>query len=128
MRADRPAYSAIALGGDTATLTALGNDYGYAEVFARQVQAHGRAGDVLLLFSTSGRSENLLAAARAARSQGVTTWALTGPAPNPLAELVDEALPAAAGDAQTVQELHLLSVHLLCEQFEVALENGGATR
>lgn len=128
MRADRPAYSAIALGGDPATLTALGNDYGFPEVFARQVQAHGRAGDVLLLFSTSGRSENLLVAARAARTRGLVTWALTGPAPNPLAELVDEALPAAGADAQTVQELHLLCVHLLCEQFEAALENAGVPR
>ncbi len=128
MRDDRPAYSAIALGADSATLTALGNDYGFAEVFARQVQAHGRGGDVLLLFSTSGRSENLLVATRAARSRGIVTWAVTGPAPNPLAELADDTLPAIGGDAQTVQELHLLCVHLLCEQVEVALENAGARR
>ncbi len=126
MRDDRPAYSAIALAGDLATATAIGNDYGFAEVFARQVHAHGRAGDVLILLSTSGRSENLLAAAEAARSIDVTTFAITGPAPNPLAQQCDDALAVSGVDAQTVQELHLVCVHLLCEQVEVALAGGVA--
>jgi D-sedoheptulose 7-phosphate isomerase len=121
MRDDRPAYSAITLGGDTATLTALGNDYGFADIFARQVHAHGRPGDVLITMSTSGRSQNLLAAADAARAVGVTSWALTGPAPNPLERVCDDALPIPRGDAQIVQELHLVCVHLLCEQVELAL-------
>ena len=121
MRDDRPAYSAITLGGDTATLTALGNDYGFTDVFARQVHAHGRPGDVLITLSTSGRSPNLLAAVDAAREVGVTSWGLTGPAPNPLARLCDDALQVPRGDAQTVQELHLVCVHLLCEQVELAL-------
>jgi D-sedoheptulose 7-phosphate isomerase len=125
MRDDRPAYSAIALGADPATLTALGNDYGFAEVFARQVRAHGRIGDVLILLSTSGRSENLLAAARAAHPIGITTWAMTGPPPNPLAQLCDDAVTVPAQDAQTVQELHLVSAHMLCEQFELALQGSG---
>jgi D-sedoheptulose 7-phosphate isomerase len=128
MRDDRPAYSAMTLGGDLATLTALGNDYGFAEVFARQVRAHGRPGDVLIMLSTSGRSENLLAATRAARDIGVTTWALTGPAPNPLEQLCDDALAISGGDAQTVQELHLVCVHLLCEQVELALAAAGLAR
>jgi D-sedoheptulose 7-phosphate isomerase len=127
VRDDRRPYSAIALGGDLATLTALGNDYGFAEVFARQVQAHGREGDVLITMSTSGRSENLLVAARMARSMGLSTWALTGPAPNPLALLCDDALPV-SGNAQTVQELHLMCVHMLCEQVEAALLGGEALR
>jgi D-sedoheptulose 7-phosphate isomerase len=126
MRDDRRAYSAINLAGDLGTATAIGNDYGFTEVFARQVHAHGRAGDVLILLSTSGRSQNVLAAARAARSIGVTTWALTGPAPNPLAQLCDDVLAVSDVDAQTAQELHLVSVHLLCEQVEVALAAGAA--
>lgn len=120
MREDRPAYSAIALGADSSTLTALGNDYGFTEVFARQVRAHGRPGDVLVAFSTSGRSENLLAAAYTARAAGMTAWAVTGPAPNPLVDECDDAIALAGTDGQTVQELHLVCVHLLCEQFEAA--------
>jgi D-sedoheptulose 7-phosphate isomerase len=127
MRDDRPAYSAIALGADPATMTALANDYGFAEVFARQVEAHGRPGDVLITFSTSGRSENLLVAARAARAMGLATWALTGQAPNPLAALVDDALTIDA-DPQTVQELHLVCVHMLCAQVEAALNIGRGRR
>lgn len=126
MRDERPAYSAIALGGDFATLTALGNDYGFAEVFARQVRAHGRPGDVLITLSTSGRSENLLAATRAAQAMDVSSWALTGPAPNPLQQLSDDALAISGPDAQTVQELHLVCVHLLCAQVELALARSGA--
>src|SRR5690606_36795917 len=96
LRDDRPALSAIALGSEPAATTAISNDYGYREVFARQVRAHGRAGDVLLLLSTSGRSPNLLAAAEAAGALGVRCWALTGAAPNPLAAACTEALPVAS--------------------------------
>jgi D-sedoheptulose 7-phosphate isomerase len=120
LRDDRPAYSAIALHAETSSLTAIGNDYGFDRVFARQVQAHGRRGDVLILMSTSGRSGNLIAAAEAARELGITTWAMTGPLPNPLAMCCDDVL-AVPADPQTVQELHLVGVHVLCEQIEVAL-------
>jgi D-sedoheptulose 7-phosphate isomerase len=120
MRDDRPAYSAIALCAESSSVTAIGNDYGYGQVFARQVEAHGREGDVLVLLSTSGRSENLLAAADAARDRGLTSWALTGPRPNPLAMRCDDAFIVQA-DPQTVQELHLVAVHVLCGQFEAAL-------
>ncbi|GAA1793743.1 SIS domain-containing protein [Planosporangium flavigriseum] len=120
LRDDRPAYSAIALTAETSSLTAIGNDYGYEQVFARQVQAHGRPGDVLVLMSTSGRSKNLLAAAEAARELGVTAWAMTGPLPNPLRMCCDDAL-AIPCDQQTVQELHLVAVHVVCEQIEAAL-------
>ncbi|MEV0394819.1 D-sedoheptulose-7-phosphate isomerase [Polymorphospora rubra] len=115
LRDDRTPLSAIALCAETSSLTAIGNDYGYDEVFARQVRAHGRADDVLLLLSTSGRSANLLAAARAGREQGLRCWALTGPAPNPLAELCTEVLAVPSPEPQVVQELHLLSAHVLCE-------------
>src|SRR6266540_2752179 len=113
-RDDRPPLSAIALHAETSSLTAVLNDYGPVEVFARQVAAHGRAGDVLLLLSTSGRSPNVLAAARQAQLIGVTTWAMTGPVPNPLADLVEEVLAVDAPSMATVQELHLVSVHILC--------------
>nr|WP_233158076.1 SIS domain-containing protein [Actinokineospora bangkokensis] len=117
---DRRPFSAIALHGDTSSLTAIGNDYGYAEVFARQVRAHARPGDVLVLLSTSGRSENLLRAADTARQVGAVTWALTGPGPNPLAAAADEAV-CVSGGTTTVQEAHLVLVHLLCASFEHAL-------
>jgi D-sedoheptulose 7-phosphate isomerase len=120
LRDDRPAYSAIALCAESSSVTAIGNDYGYGNVFARQVEAHGREGDVLVLLSTSGRSENLLLAADAARERGMTSWALTGPLPNPLAMRCDDAMVLDA-DPQTVQELHLVAVHVLCGRFEAAL-------
>jgi phosphoheptose isomerase len=82
-------------------------------MFARQVRAHGRPGDVLVALSTSGRSANVLAAVEAARSCGLTTWGLTGPAPNPLAAACDDAVSIDA-PSPTVQELHLVAVHLLC--------------
>ena len=113
-RAERTPLAALALHADTSTVTALGNDFGFEEVFARQVRAHGRPGDVLLLLSTSGESPNLLAAAEAARQTRMTTWALTGKAPNPLAEACDEAVCAEAETGATAQEIHLVAVHLLC--------------
>ena len=119
---DRQPFSAIALHADTSSLTAIGNDYGYADVFARQVRAHARPGDVLVLLSTSGRSENLLRAAAAGRECGATVLAMTGPAPNPLAERADDVL-AVPGCTATVQEAHLISVHLVCAAFEAAMND-----
>ncbi|WP_329008483.1 SIS domain-containing protein [Micromonospora rifamycinica] len=121
LRDDRQPLSAIALHAETSALTAIGNDYGYDEVFARQVRAHGRRGDVLLLMSTSGASGNLLAAVAAAREAGLRCWAFTGPAPNPLAGACHEALAVASPDSQVVQELHLVSTHVLCEYVDRAL-------
>lgn len=121
LRADRAPLSAIALHAETSAVTAIANDYGYEEVFARQVRAHGRPGDVLLLLSTSGASVNLLTAARAGRAVGLRTWTFTGPAPNPLAELCDDALAVPSAEAQVVQEMHLVSTHVLCEYVDRAL-------
>ncbi|WP_067500543.1 SIS domain-containing protein [Actinoplanes sp. TFC3] len=121
LRNERMPLSAIALTPDSSAVTAISNDYGYDEVFARQVRAHGRPGDVLLLMSTSGRSPNLVRAAEAAREIGVRTWALTGSGPSPLAEACDEALCCPADDSQVVQELHLISVHVMCEYLDAAL-------
>jgi len=120
--ADRAPYSAIALHADTSAVTAIANDYGYDEVFARQVHAHGRAGDVLLSLSTSGRSRNVLRAVAIARARGLATWALTGPAPNPLAGACDEAVCVQPGGAPaltaTVQEAHQVALHLICLAFD----------
>lgn len=113
-RDDRPALSAIALHAETSALTAIANDYGYDAVFARQVQAHGRPGDVFLGLSTSGRSGNVLAAMQAARDGGLQVWALTGPGPNPVADAADDAVCVETGATATVQEVHQVAVHLLC--------------
>ena len=111
---ERDPLSAICLHGDTSSLTAICNDYGLEQAFARQVRAHGNAGDVLIALSTSGRSANVLAAVRAARERGLQTWALTGAAPNPLADLADEAVALDCGSTATVQELHQVALHLIC--------------
>jgi D-sedoheptulose 7-phosphate isomerase len=121
LRDDRAPLSAIALCADSSAVTAISNDYGFEEMFARQVRGHGRPDDVLMVMSTSGRSPNLLAAVQAAREIGMRTWALTGPGPNPLAEACDEAICCPAADSQVVQELHLVSVHVLCEHVDQAL-------
>jgi D-sedoheptulose 7-phosphate isomerase len=121
---DRRPLSAIALNADTSALTAIGNDYGAEEMFARQVRAHGRPGDVLVLLSCSGSSANVVAAAKTAHELGVTTWALTGPTPNPLAALCDDAVTVDSGLTSTVQEIHLVLVHLLCTAVDDALGVG----
>jgi type III pantothenate kinase len=129
-QSEREPLSAICLHGDTSSLTAICNDYGIEEAFARQVRAHGRGGDVLLALSTSGRSPNVLAAVRAARDCGLDTWALSGGAPNPLVELCDEAVALDCGSAATVQELHQVALHLVCGAIdrEVALRTLGRSR
>jgi D-sedoheptulose 7-phosphate isomerase len=120
-RADRPPFSAICLNAETSSLTAIANDYPADELFARQVEAHGRAGDVLVLLSTSGRSPNAVAAARRARECGITVLAMTGPAPNPLAAAADDAVCIDSPWTATVQECHLVALHLLCAAFDAAV-------
>jgi D-sedoheptulose 7-phosphate isomerase len=120
-RDDRTPFSALSLHAEASAMTAVANDYGYADVFARQVRAHGRPGDVLVGLSTSGRSPNVLAAVAAARAAGLTTWALTGAAPNPLAARVDDAICVPATATATVQEVHQVVVHLLCAAVDVAV-------
>jgi D-sedoheptulose 7-phosphate isomerase len=117
---ERRPFSALDLSAEPSGLTAIGNDYGYDEVFARQVVAHGRPGDVLVLLSTSGRSSNLLRAAAEARSAGMVTWAMTGPTPNPLADAVDDVLVADCAGTPNVQDVQQVAVHLLCLAFELA--------
>jgi D-sedoheptulose 7-phosphate isomerase len=113
-REDRRPFSAICLTAETSSLTAIGNDYPASELFARQVEAHGRPGDVLVLMSTSGTSANVVEAARRGRAGGLQVWALTGPRPNPLAEEASECCAVDAPYTATVQELHLVALHILC--------------
>jgi D-sedoheptulose 7-phosphate isomerase len=123
LRDERRPLSAIALTTDSSAVTAISNDYGYEEVFARQVRAHGRPGDVLLVLSTSGRSPNLVAAVHAAKQCGLRTWAMLGANDSPLGDACDEVLRCPSPDSQVVQELHLVSVHLMCEYLDKALES-----
>jgi D-sedoheptulose 7-phosphate isomerase len=127
-RDDRPPFSALALCSEGPALTAIGNDYGLEQVFARQVAGHGRAGDVLIALSTSGTSPNVLAAAAAAGEAGMTVLGLTGPAPNPLRERCDDALCVASPYTATVQEIHLIAIHLLCAAFDAALLHAAVAR
>jgi D-sedoheptulose 7-phosphate isomerase len=117
-RDDRAPFSAVALHVEPAALTAILNDFGPDEVFARQVQAHGRPGDVCMLLSTSGRSSNILATAARARECGLHTWSFTGPAPNPLSRMSERSLAIDAPTTAAVQELHLVALHLLCAGFD----------
>ena len=120
-RDERPALAALPLHADYAALTAIGNDYGTDELFARQVRAHGRPGDLLVCLSTSGSSRNVIAAARAAADCGVTAWALTGPGPNPLANACDDAITVEAREVCTIQEVHLAAIHIMCAAVDAAL-------
>jgi D-sedoheptulose 7-phosphate isomerase len=121
-RDERVPLSAIALCTEGPAVTAIGNDYGVEEMFARQVRAHGRPGDVLVALSTSGRSPNVLAAVEAARAGEMTTWALAGPPGTPLALACDDALCVDSAHTATIQEVHLITIHLLCEAVDASLE------
>jgi D-sedoheptulose 7-phosphate isomerase len=118
---ERRPFAAIPLHADTAALTALVNDYGPEEMFARQVRAHGRRGDVLVALSTSGGSRNVIAAAEAATEIGMLSWALTGPGPNPLAAACADAITVDAAGTATVQEIHLAAIHMLCAALDAAV-------
>jgi D-sedoheptulose 7-phosphate isomerase len=115
LRERRP-LPAIALTTDTSALSAIANDYGYEEVFARQVRALGAAGDVALAISTSGRSPSVLRAVEACRELGITTIALTGGGGGPLAGMVDVSLRVSASKLSArIQETHILIGHVICE-------------
>lgn len=118
---DRPALPALALHANTSALTAIANDYSYAQVFARQVEAAVRSGDVAIGISTSGNSENVIEAVCAARARGAVTVALTGRSGGRLRELVDFCLAVPADDTPRIQEAHILIGHVLCELVEQEL-------
>ena len=115
---ERPGLAAIALTTDSSTLTSIANDYAFEQIFARQVRALGRPGDVLLAISTSGNSPNVLAALAAAREQGLATVALTGRDGGRMAGQLGEGdieLRAAAAATARIQEVHILLIHCLCD-------------
>jgi D-sedoheptulose 7-phosphate isomerase len=124
---ERAAYAAIALTTDTSALTAIGNDYGYDQVFARQVEGLGRPGDVLLAISTSGRSPSVLNALRKARELGITTIGFTGAKGQAMAELCDLLLVAPSGDTPIIQQIHLATAHGICAVIEQALMGASTT-
>ena len=120
-RDNRPGYAAMAIS-DASHLSCVGNDYGYEQVFARFIEAHGRKGDVLLAISTSGTSKNVLAAVAAAHQRGMKVIGLTGRPGAPLAQSADIAIITAAGKyADRVQELHIKVIHILIELVERSL-------
>ena len=118
---DRPGVSAIALTTDTSILTAIGNDYGYEKLFARQVQAHGRPGDVLIAYSTSGRSPNILRALEQANTLELVTIGFTGNRGGPMRELCRCLLEVPSAHTPKIQEGHLVLGHILCGLVESAL-------
>ena len=126
LQLERPAYRAVALTTDTSVLTAVGNDYGYADVFARQVQGLGRPGDVLVAISTSGRSENVLRAAAAARAAGMAVVAFLGPAASPLDDTAEVVLHVGGDIAGLVQQGHITIGHALCGWVEAELAGAPA--
>jgi D-sedoheptulose 7-phosphate isomerase len=118
---DRPGLAAIALTTDTSILTAIGNDYGYEKLFARQVQAHGQKGDVFIGYSTSGQSSNVLLAFKEARLRGLICVGLTGNRRGPMLELCDYLLEVPSSDTPKIQEGHLVLGHILCGLVENAI-------
>ncbi len=117
----RRAAAALALSADTSLLTAAGNDLGFESIFARQVEAHGREGDLLVLVSTSGNSPNLLRAAEAARGLGVRTVGLLAKDGGALAKLVDHAVIVPVEDTALAQEIQLAIDHFVCATVEPTL-------
>jgi D-sedoheptulose 7-phosphate isomerase len=118
-RRERRGLAAVALTTDTSALTAIANDYGYAAVFSRQVEALGVPGDLLVGISTSGNSQNVVAALETARSQGLVTVAFTGAGGGKLAALADHLFSVASRDTARIQEAHILAGHMLCDWVEL---------
>lgn len=118
---DRPGLPAIALTTDTSILTAIGNDYGYEKLFARQVQAHGQKGDVFIGYTTSGKSSNILLALQEARARGLVTIGLTGKRGGLMGELCDHLLAVPSVDTPRIQEGHAVLGHILCGLVENAI-------
>lgn len=116
----RPPLPSVCLNGESAALTCIGNDFGFEQVFARQIEALGRAGDLLICFSTSGGSPNVLAALRAARERQMRSIALLGGSGGAARTLADHALVVPSAQSARVQETHTLLLHTICEAIEEA--------
>jgi len=122
---DRPGLSALALTVDTSILTAIGNDYGYERVFARQIEANGKDGDVFIGISTSGNSKNILEALRAAKQKNITTIGLTGENTCQMDVLCDITLKIPSQETPKIQESHIMIGHILCAIVEKNLFGQG---
>ena len=118
---DRPGLPGIALTTDTSILTAIGNDYGYDQVFARQVQALGVSGDLFVGISTSGRSRNVIAALEQCRDKGITAIGFTGASGGEMADLCDCCLRMPSNETPKIQEGHIVVGHILCQIIEASL-------
>ena len=118
---DRPGLPALALTTDTSILTAVGNDYGYDQLFRRQLEANGNRGDVFLGISTSGNSANVLEALRVCSDKGITSIGLTGAAGGSMRELCDHCICVPSDDTPRIQEAHIVIGHTLCAMVELAL-------
>jgi D-sedoheptulose 7-phosphate isomerase len=125
MCVERRALPAVALASDPSIVTAIANDYGYDRVFARQVEAHGQPGDVLIVLSTSGKSPNVLRALEAARAAGMVTIALVGSHVEPAVGASDVCLPVPSRSTPRIQEIHMALLHAICEQAEAVVMAGG---
>jgi D-sedoheptulose 7-phosphate isomerase len=125
---DRPALPGLALTTDTSILTAIGNDYGYEQVFSRQVQGLGQAGDLFVGITTSGRSPNIITACQAARAKGLKVLGLTGSGAGAavLAEHCDLVVKAPSASTPMIQQVHIVVGHILCALAEEALFRNGA--
>jgi D-sedoheptulose 7-phosphate isomerase len=115
---DRPPLAALALTVDTSALTAIGNDYSYDDIFARQLRGVGRAGDVLVGISTSGNSKNVVNALRVARDIGIATVGLTGRSGGAMRELCDVCIAVPATQTNHIQEMHIAVGHMICGEVE----------
>ncbi len=118
---DRPGLPAIALTTDTSIVTAIGNDYGYDKLFSRQVQAHAKRGDVLIAYSTSGRSPNIIAALKEAKNHGLVSIGMTGNHESIMKNLCDYYLDVPSSDTPKIQECHAILGHILCGLVERAI-------
>jgi len=123
--ADRAPLAALALTTDTSALTAIGNDMGFEQVFARQVRALGRKGDVLIVLSTSGRSPNVIEALKAARELGIVTIGFTKDAATPMQPLCDLVLAVPSEEVALIQQMHITAGHAICHLVEQELFGGG---
>jgi D-sedoheptulose 7-phosphate isomerase len=119
---ERQALAGIALTADSSVVTAIANDYGYENVFTRQIEGLGRAGDVAFGISTSGRSPNVLAALKAARARGMTAIALTGRDGGPIGAAADIHVNVAEASTPRVQEVHRTAIHAMCTLVEESLK------
>lgn len=115
---DRPPLSAIALTTDTSVLTAIGNDYGYEQVFTRQIKANAANGDLYIAITTSGKSPNILNSLRAAKGLNVQTIGLTGKSGTELDELCNTVIRVPSNRTPVIQELHISIIHFICDAVE----------